>query len=144
MRSTNNRYLQYLQKVFIYLSKTILFPSKQAPSDIINISKRFFQSTKHLWNMLFGIANSSCFDFSFISSTVAKCFQFFGVFSFGKRKNSARAKSVEYGGWVMITVFFSWAVWADAISWCKIHDWFFHNSVRFWLIASYNWLMASI
>ena len=26
-------------------------------------------------------------------------------------------------------------VWADALSWYKIHDWFFNNSVCFWRIA---------
>ena len=29
-------------------------------------------------------------------------------------------------------------VWAGAFLWCKICDWFFHNSVRCWRIASKN------
>ena len=61
-----------------------------------------------------------------------RCLQFWE-----KRKKSTKAKSGEYCGWGMITVLFltknsrtSIDVWADALSWCKIHDWFFHNSVR--------------
>ena len=46
------------------------------------------------------------FDFSFISSIVAKRFPFIGVFSFEKRKMSAVAKPGEYRGWGMITVLF--------------------------------------
>ena len=48
----------------------------------------------------------ACFDFSFISSIVAKPFPFIGVFSFGKRKKSAGAKSGGYCIWGMITVLF--------------------------------------
>ena len=42
-----------------------------------------------IYNMLaiFYIANSTRFDFSFISSIVAKRFPFTGNFSFGKRKS---------------------------------------------------------
>ena len=55
------------------------------------------------------------------------------------------AKSGEYGGWGIISVLLvakdsrtSIDVWAGALSWCKIHDWFFHNSVHFWRNASRN------
>ena len=83
--------------------------------------------------------------FSFIASIVVKRFLFNGVFTFGKSKKSARAESGEYDGWGMITVLFlaknsriSTDVWAGALSWCNIHDWFFHNSVSFWRIALHN------
>ena len=33
-------------------------------------------------------------------------------------------------------------VWAVVLSWCKIHDWFFHNSVCFRWIASHNRLIT--
>ena len=52
----------------------ILSPSKQLSSDIIHLCQHFFQSSKHFWNALLGIINSSCFDFSFISSIVANAF----------------------------------------------------------------------
>ena len=90
-----------------------------------HLCQRFIQS----WNSLFGIANSSCFDFSFISAIVVKRFPFTGIFSFEKRKKLAGAKSGENGGWDLITVLFlpknsrtSIEVWAGALSWCKIHD----------------------
>ena len=51
---------------------------------------------------------------------------------------AAGAKSSECGGWGMITVLFlaknlrtSINEWDGVLSWCKIHDWFFHNYVRF-------------
>ena len=85
-----------------------------------------FQASKHFWNSLFVITNSSCFDLSFMPWIVAKRFPFISVLSFGKRKKSAEAKSGEYGGWGMITVLFlvkssrtSIDVWAGALSWCK-------------------------
>ena len=100
MRSKNNHYFKLLQKVFITRSITILSPSKSPPSDIIHLCQHFFQFSKHFCYALIGIANSSCFDFSFIFSIVAKCFPFIAVFSFGKRKKSLGAKPVEYGGWL--------------------------------------------
>ena len=58
---------------------------------------------------------------------------------FGRRKKSTGSKFCEYGGWGMITVFFLAEksrtrinIWAGALSWCKIHNWF---SVRYWRIA---------
>ena len=91
-----------------------------------------------LETLLLGIANSCYFDFSFISSIVAKRFPFIGVFCFGKRKKLAVAKSGEYDSCVMNTVLFlvknsstSIDVLGGALSWCKIHEWFFHNSARF-------------
>ena len=100
----------------------------------------FFQSLKLFWNALFGIANSFCFDFSFIYSVSSKTLSFHRCLQFWEKcqKKSAGLKSNEYGGWGMITVLFlaknsrtSINVWADALSWSTIHNWFFHNSVRF-------------
>ena len=63
----------------------------------------------------------------------------------GRGKKSAGAQSGEYGGWGMIMVFFlaessrtKIDKWAGMLSWCNIHDWLFHNSVRFWRVASHN------
>ena len=81
------------------------------------------------WFYSFHSANSSFFNFSFISSIVVRRFPFIAVFSFGKKKKSAGAKSGEYNGWRMITVLFlaknsstSINMWAVALSWCKTHD----------------------
>ena len=83
---------------------------------------------------LFDIANTSCFDFSFVFSIVAKLFSFIGIFSFEKSNKPAEPNSSEYSGWVMITILFlaknsrtSIDVWAGALSWCKMHDWLFHK-----------------
>ena len=110
---------KFFQKVLIYLSLTILSPSNK-----IHLYQRVPQSSKPFWNALFSIANSSCFNFSFISSIVAKRFPFIGVYSFGKSKKSVGVKSREYGRWGMIAVLFlaensctSIDVWAAALSW---------------------------
>ena len=92
----------------------------------------------------------SCFDFSFISSIVAKRIPFIGVFSFGKRKKSAWANSDEYGSWGMITLLLlaktssrSGDIWGGALSWCKILHWFFS---QFWANSfaqtSYNFTVV--
>ena len=108
-----------------------------------HLCKPYFQSSKHFWKVFFGIAKSYCFDFSFFYSIVEKLFPLIGVFSFtyihfGKRKKSTEAKSGGYSSWSMITVLFlvqnlskSIDIWAGALSWCIIHDWFFHNSRQF-------------
>ena len=64
----------------------------------------FLQSSKYFWNADLGIANSSYLSFYFISSILAKYFQFIGVLSLWKRKRSAGAKCGENGGWVLIMV----------------------------------------
>ena len=51
-----------------------------------NLMLKFFQSSQHFRNALFG-HSSFRFVFYFISSIVAKRFPFIGVFSFGKMKN---------------------------------------------------------
>ena len=135
MWSENIRYFKYFQKLFI---KKYLAPFKVTLLVLcLYLCQRFFQSSKHFWNALFGIANSFCF--TFISSIVAKRSPFIVVFSFEIRKESARAK------WGMITVLFLAKnsrtcidVWVGTLSWFKIHDWFFHNSMRVWQITSRN------
>ena len=53
--------------------------------------------------------------------------------------------SGEYGGWGIVTVLFlaknsrtSNEVWADALSWCKSHELFFHKSGRFFRLLHAN------
>ena len=84
----------------------------------------------------------SIFPFFLLSKT----FSFHWYPKFWEEKKSAVANCGEYGGWGKITVLFlahislrpSIDVWAGALSWYKIHDWFFYNSMRFWRIASRN------
>lgn len=79
--------------------------------------------------MLFGIAYSSCFDFSFLFVNRSKTCPFARIFSFGTSKKSEEAKSSKCGDWGMITVLFlvknshkSINVWDDALSWCNIQQ----------------------
>ena len=72
----------------------------------MHLCQRFFQSSKHFWNALLGIALSSSSDAALISSIVANLRPFMGLFNFGKRKKSQGAKSGEYGGWGMMIVLF--------------------------------------
>ena len=109
----------------------------------MHLCQRFFQSSKHFWNALLGIALSSSSDAALISSIVANRRPFIGLFNLGKRKKSQGAKSGEYGGWGMMIVLFlakklltSNDVCAGALSWCRIHECSFHTSGRFFLIDS--------
>ena len=71
--------LTIFKNVFIYLSTTILSPSKwQAPSDII-----------HLWNAPISLAKSSCFDFAFTSIVIQNAF-LTSLSSIFKRRKSQR------------------------------------------------------
>ena len=105
-------YLQIIECIYIYLiicyTRSMLSPSKQSPSDIIHLFQRFFQSSKHFWYALFGMSLSSLSDSVFISSIVAKRRPLMDLFNLGNRNKSQGAKSGEYGGWGMITVFFFW------------------------------------
>ena len=84
----------FSKSIYLFINN-YLVPFKGTSLRYNTLMPAFFPILKTL---LFRIANSSSFDCSFISSIVAKCFPFFGVFSFGKTKESAGVKSGEYGG----------------------------------------------
>ena len=70
-----------------------------SPSNICNtLVPAFYPILEALLKRALGIANSSCFDFSFIFSIEAKFCPSIGVFSYGKSKMSVGAKFDEYGG----------------------------------------------
>ena len=143
MCSENNGNFRYLKKIFIYLSTLMLSPSKESVSDIMHLWQRFFQSSKHFSNSIFGIDFSSFSDALLMSSMAVKRRPFKVLFIFGNRKKSHGAMSDEYGGWGIVPVLFlaknsrtSNEVSAGALSWCKSHEVFFHKSERFFRIAS--------
>ena len=84
----------------------MLSPSKQSPLDIMHLCQRFFQSSKHFWNSIFGIAFSSFSDALLMSSMAVKRRPFKVLLIFGNRKKSHGAMSGEYGGWGIVTIFF--------------------------------------
>ena len=102
--SKNNRYFQFFSKDIYLFINNYLVPFKVTP---LVYNTPTLNSNFRKWNVLFDIANSPYFDFSFISSIVAKPIFFIHVFSFGKRNKSAVAKSLVYLGWDMIMVLFS-------------------------------------
>ena len=74
----------FRKRIYLFINNyLILF--KVIPTDII-----------HFRNEHFGIANSSCFDFSFISSILANRIPFIGVFCVGRKE--AGTKCGEDGG----------------------------------------------
>ena len=88
--------------------------------------------TKNNWNALFSYSNSSCFKFSFNSSIVAKRRKKVGE----GQVRWIRKLRHDYG-FVFVQKIDSHTsidVYAGALSWCKVHDCFFHNSVCFWRI----------
>ena len=108
----------------------------------MHLRQRFFQSSKHFSNSIFGIAFSSFSDALLMSSMAVKRRPFKVLLIFGNRKKSHGAMSGEYVGWGIVTVLFlaknsqQDEVWAGALSWCKSHELFFHKSRRFFRIAS--------
>ena len=90
---------------------------------------RFFQSSKHLLNSIFGIAFKTFFDLTCIFSIVSKRCPRSGLLSLGNSQKSHGTKSGEYGGCGTICAEFlaKWsprasAVWDGALSWCKNHE----------------------
>ena len=136
----NNRYFQFFSKSIYLFNNNCLLLFKVTPLRYDTLLPALFPILETLLKRVFW----------YPQPIIAKRFPFNGVFSFGKRKKSAGARSFEYDGWGMITVLFlaknsrtSIDVWANVLSWCKIYDRFFHNSVRFWRIASRNWRITS-
>ena len=112
-------------KIFIYLYKSISFPSKSSPPDIMHLCQRFFQSSKHLLNSISGIAFKAFFDSACISSIDSKRCPRSGLLSLGNSQKSHGAKSDEYGGCgtICFEFFAKWsrrtsAMWDGALSWC--------------------------
>ena len=147
MWSRNNRYFKFFQKVFLFINN-YLVPFKVTPLRCNTLMPAFFPILETLLKHAVWCRQQLLFRFFFYllnQKKKKKLFLFIGVFSFGKRKKSAKAKYGKYGGWGMITVLIlvknsrtSIDVWPDALSRSKIHDWIFHNSVRLWRIASSN------
>ena len=135
LAKTLRKFAMCFKTVFSIVSIISSLFQSNAPLVIIWLCKPFFQSSNHFWNTFFLVSsNSACFGFSSNSSIVAKCFPFFGIFSFGKRKKLAGAKSCLIIWLILFSAKNSHTssdVWAVTLSWCKIHVWFFHNSVRF-------------
>ena len=95
----------------------------------MHLCQRFFQSSKHMLNLISGIAFKTFFDSACISSIVSKRYSRSGILSLGNSQKSQGAKSGEYGGCETICVEFlaEWsrrtsAVWDSALSWCKNHE----------------------
>ena len=65
----------------------------------MHLCQRFFQSSKHISNSIFGIAFSSFSDALLMSSMDVKGRPFKVHFIFGNKKKSHGAMSGEYGGW---------------------------------------------
>ena len=81
--------------------------------------------------------------FCFMAFTESKRVLWSGDFGFGNRKKSYRATYGEYGGWSMVLVAFlalnpvtTVASCDGTLSSCKIDEWFFHKSFRFWRFFS--------
>ena len=68
----------------------------------MHLCQRFFQSSIHFSNSIFGIAFSSFSDALLMSPMAVKRRPFKVLFIFGNRKKSHRAVSGEYGGWGIV------------------------------------------
>ena len=134
-------FLIFLQSIYLFINNSLKYNTLMPaffPILEILLKRAFWHRQKLLFPFFLLL-------FIIIIIFIAERFPFIGVFSLGKRKKSPAVKFGEYSGWGMITVLFlaknsrtSNNMGAGALSWCKIHDWFYQNSVRFWRISSCN------
>ena len=107
----NTRSVQKLSRIlcffknYLFIHDYLFCPLQSNPHQILYLCQRFFQSSKHFKKSFFVILFSSSFDAVFISSIVAQRRPFMGLFSFGNKKKSQGARSGEYGGCGIISVF---------------------------------------
>ena len=113
-----------MKNLYLFIQINII-PFKEIPSRYNALMPTFFQSLKHLLNLISRIS----FDSACISSIVSKRCPRSGLLCLRNSQKSHEAKSGEYGGCGTICVAFlvEWsrrtsAVWHDALSWCKNHE----------------------
>ena len=82
---------RYDKKITVILISQVSCPLENSPFQVLYTYTSVLSNPRYT----FGIAISSCFDFSFLSSIVAKRFPLIGIFSFGKRKKSAGPSPVN-------------------------------------------------
>lgn len=73
-----------------------IFQPKFKVKNIIHSWKRFYQSSKAIWNALFCVLKSWFFDIALIPSSEAKCFSFIVGFGF---VNNGRKSGLERCCW---------------------------------------------
>ena len=105
----------------------------------------FFPILETLLKCAFWYCQQLLFRFFFYLFNRSKIHSFHRFTQFWKEQKVSGCQVRWIRGWGMITVLFlaknsgtSIDAWAGALAWCKIYDWFFHNSMRFWRIASRN------
>ena len=113
-------------------------PSIYSPSLATHLSMRFFHWSKQCWKSSLVRTFRRSAVFCFTASIDSNRVPFKTAVIFGNKKKSHGAKSGEYGAcWstgVRLSAkyrFTDSALWVGALSWCKIHELFFHNSGRF-------------
>ena len=143
MWTKNHRYIQFYQKVFICLSITILPHSKLPPLRYNTLRQAFFPIHETFLKGTFWYRHRLLFRFFLYLFNQSKMLSFHRCLQFCEEEKVSGGH-VQWIRWVVeawFTAFFlplnsrtSIDVYAVALSCSKFHDWFFHNSVRFWRI----------
>ena len=146
--SKSNHYFKFFPKVFTYLSINILSPSKWHPAITIHLCQAFFPILETLLKGAFCYRSCFCFFLPLQSLQNAFLSSVSLVLGRGKSQRGPNPAIMVVEAWLHFcfwpkTQGTSIDVWAGALSWPKIHDWFFHNSVRFWRIALRNLRITS-
>ena len=136
----------FFKNYLFSLSVTILSPSKYSTSHIIPIMPRFFPILKTLLKHVSWYRQDLLFRFFFYllnrikKLSIHRCLQFCE-----EEKVSGEPSSVNTAveAWLRFLVLAkspptSIKMLTGTLLCCKIHDWVFHNSVRFWRIALRN------
>ena len=137
--SKNNRYFKIIQKVFIYLPITILSPSREVTLDVIHLCQGFFPILETVLKHAFWYRQQFLFQFFFHFLNRSKTLSFHRCLQFWEEEKVSGGQ-VWWIRWLRHDYGFVFGqtlmhkhryMWVGALSWCKIHDWFFHNSVSF-------------
>jgi hypothetical protein len=100
--------------------------------------QRLAHPSKQFWNWFCVMTFRAAVVLILISSMSSKFLLFYISFIFGNRRKSLGARSDEYGGCFSTVICLlaknsrtDSAVWAGALSWCKIHELLAKSSGRF-------------
>ena len=150
---------QFILLLSIYTRILVMISANRCPSNCsvsvgiiahlyMKCDQKIFVILAFLWYTS-GIANSSCFDISFISSIVAKCVPFIGVFNLerGKNQRGPSPANMMVEAWLRFCFWPKFSHKCRCMSWCVImmqYPWLvFPNLMSFWRIAYGNRCITS-
>ena len=134
---------KFFKKIFVYLSITILSPFKVAPLSYNTLMPAFFPILETLLKCAFWYCQKLLFRFFFYLLNCSKTLYFLQCLQFWKEKkvSGGQVRWIRWlrhdYGFVFYTKTYAQALMCELV--LDQNPWLvFHNSMRFWLIASRN------